>query len=286
MAACQATGLDAGEAELIRLGSNAVFRLKRCSVVARVARGACGARGPASATRAVAVSEWLASENVPAIRAFAVPQPVVVDGRVVTFWEEASDREEYGSITELAQLLRRLHSLTPPAELHLPAVAPFDRVAWRLDHAQAVCEDDRAFLRERGDQLSKAYADLVFELPAGVVHGDANVGNVIRDRTGGALLSDLDGFAVGPREWDLVLTAAYYERFGWHSEAEYRAFTDAYGYDVMRWPGYLVLRDVREFLMVTWLAQNASESLAANAELTKRLGALRSDASRRDWKPF
>lgn len=25
---------------------------------------------------------------------------------------------------------------------------------------------------------------------------------------------DLDGFAIGPREWDLALTAIYYDSFG------------------------------------------------------------------------
>jgi aminoglycoside phosphotransferase (APT) family kinase protein len=96
---------------------------------------------------------------------------------------------------------------------------------------------------------------LTFGLPPGVVHGDASVGNVIRDRDGHPLLADLDGFAVGTREWDLVLTALYYENFGWHTAEEYRTFADTYGYDVMAWSGYPVLRDVREFLMVAWLSQ-------------------------------
>jgi Phosphotransferase enzyme family len=91
-------------------------------------------------------------------------------------------------------------------------------------------------------------------LIAGTVHGDASVGNVIRDRDGHPLLADLDGFAIGPREWDLVLTALYYENFGWHTAEEYRTFADTYGYDVMAWPGHPVLRDVREFLMVAWEA--------------------------------
>ena len=51
-------------------------------------------------------------------------------------------------------------------------------------------------------------------------------------------LTDLDGFAVGPREWDLVLTALYFERFGWHTAEEYAAFVETYGYDVMAWDGY------------------------------------------------
>ena len=68
---------------------------------------------------------------------------------------------------------------------------------------------------------------LEFVLPAGPVHGDASIGNIIRRQADGvAVLIDLDGFASGPREWDLVLTAMYFERFGWHTAQEYREFVD------------------------------------------------------------
>lgn len=77
--------------------------------------------------------------------------------------------------------------------------------------------DGRRFLLDRSNQLAEAFDKLTFELPRGIVHGDASVGNVIRDRYGNPLLADLDGFAIGPREWDLVLTALYHENFGWHS---------------------------------------------------------------------
>jgi hypothetical protein len=40
---------------------------------------------------------------------------------------------------------------------------------------------------------------------------------------------DLDGFAVGPREWDLALTAIYYDSFGWHTREEYEDFVRVYG---------------------------------------------------------
>src|ERR1700761_3971078 len=121
--------------------------------------------------------------------------------------------------------------------------------------------------------------------PPGGIHGDASVGNVLRDRHGAAVLIDLDGFAVGPREWDLVLTAMYYDSFGWHTREEYQGFARVYGYDVRHWPGYPVLRGVREFLMVTWLIQKAAEDAWAAAEAAKRITALRTGASRMDWQP-
>jgi len=82
-------GLDARAAELIRLGSNATFRLRGQPIAARVGRTA---NRLADARREVAVSRWLSSEDVPAIRALDLEQPVVADGRVVTFGRRPATR--------------------------------------------------------------------------------------------------------------------------------------------------------------------------------------------------
>ena len=134
--------------------------------------------------------------------------------------------------------------------------------------------------------MRDAYENLQFVLPQGVIHGDASVGNVLRDTQGDPVLIDLDGFAIGPREWDLALTAIYYDSFGWHSRDEYEEFARVYGFDIMQWPGYPVMRAVREFLMITWVIQKAAESDQAAAEARKRISELRTGASRRDWQPY
>jgi len=59
-----------------------------------------------------------------------------------------------------------------------------------------------------------------------------------------------------------------------------------YGFDITQWPGYPVMRAVREFLMVTWVIQKAAESQQTAAEASKRIKALRTGASRRDWEPY
>jgi len=46
------------------------------------------------------------------------------------------------------------------------------------------------------------------------------------------------------------------------------------------------MREVREFLMVTWIIQKAGESPEIAAEAAKRIGALRTGASRKDWRPY
>jgi aminoglycoside phosphotransferase (APT) family kinase protein len=281
--ACQAAGLDPAGARLLRLGEHAMFRLV-APVVVRIARTTAYER---DARKEVAVARWLESLDYPAVRALHLEQPLTVDGRVVTFWGAVSDDENaYGNTAELAALLARLHGLTPTPELGLAQLRPFDRSGRRIAVAEWLRPPERAFLGHLETELLARYEQLSFELPAGLIHGDANVGNVIRDYAGGPVLIDLDGFCIGPREWDLVLTAMYYDSFGWHTEAEYADFTRVYGFDVMRWPGYPVLRDIREFLMVTWLSQKGADDQVAADEVRKRIASLRSGGSRKDWVPY
>jgi hypothetical protein len=96
--------------------------------------------------------------------------------------------------------------------LDLSALDPFTVARQRIT-ANFGAGRDGDFMKNECDRLSQRYGELEFVLSAGVIHGDASVGNVIRDDQGRALLSDLDGFATGPREWDLVLTAMYFERY-------------------------------------------------------------------------
>lgn len=112
------------------------------------------------------------------------------------------------------------------------------------------------------------------------------MGNVIRHRDGYPVLIDLDSFATGPREWDLVLTATYYDSFGWHTAQEYQDFVGIYGFDVMEWPGFPTLRAIRELIMVSWLSQKAAENDETTAELRRRVNDLRTGASRHGWQPY
>ena len=281
---CADAGLDARASELLRLGENAIYRLRSAPLVARIARTIDYL--PNIRTE-VAAARWLEAVAFPAVRlAGPANQPLVADDRVVTFWELLSERTEYGTVAELAVLLRWLHGLVPPPWLVLPELVPLARVDGRISGAD-LAGQDREFLRARLAELQERYARLEFVLPTGPVHGDANVGNIIRRQADGvAVLIDLDGFAAGPREWDLVLTAMYFERFGWHTAQEYQEFVTGYGFDVMAWPGYPVLRDIRELTMVAWLAQNTRESPEIAAEVSKRIADLRAGDGRRDWAPY
>jgi Ser/Thr protein kinase RdoA (MazF antagonist) len=283
--ACGLADLDPAGAVLMRLGEHAVFRLATAPVVVRIGRSVGYLN---AARRELALSGWLSAGGVPVVQAadVAAVQPLVVDGRVVTFWRAAGSGDAYGSVVELAAILRRLHGLAAPVGLVLPELDPFARADARIRASVDVAPADRAYLLDRVAELREKYATLSFALPVGPVHGDANIGNVLRDDAGCARLIDLDGFAVGPREWDLILTAMYADSYGWHTADEYRAFVDGYGFDVMAWEGYPVLRDVRETMMVIWVGQNVSADPKAAVEFPKRMGALRSGGSRRDWAPL
>lgn len=280
--ACEVADVDPDGIEMLRFGDHAVFRVDGGRIVSRVGRSPD--RLP-SVRREVAVAEWLAAEGYPAARLVtAAEQPVVIQGHPVTFWEGLSDGDTYASTGEMGVLLRRLHDLKPPP-FSLPPLEPFDRVTQRLKRA-AIPDATRAFLQSMAEDLAAEYGRLRFELPAGHLHGDFNVGNVLHDAVGRPKVIDLDGFVTGPREWDLMQTAMYYDSFGWHTEAEYADFVAGYGFDVREWSGYTVLRSIRELLMVTWLSQNASTNPRAAEEVEKRVQSLRSGGSRRDWAPF
>ena len=276
-------GLNADGARLLRLGSNAVYHLA-APVVVRISRHNAGLD---EARRSVTVARWLESVDYPAVRVIDVDQPISIDGHTVTFWQSVSDDgDQFATVGEFAELLARLHRLPAPEALHLPELAPFDNAAKRIESNTWLRPDDREFLIEQLAILQEQYSGLGFVLPLGVIHGDANVGNVLRDSQGDPVVIDLDGFAIGPREWDVALTAIYYDSFGWHTRKEYETFVRIYGFDIMQWPGYPVMRAVREFLMVTWVIQKAGESQHVAAEADKRIKALRTGGSRKDWEPY
>ncbi|MCF3960361.1 phosphotransferase enzyme family protein [Streptomyces fuscigenes] len=282
--ACAVAGIYPTGAELLRLGSNAVYRLPAAPVIVRIARDVDAA---AEMKRAVAVARWLATQNFPATRVLpTVEQPLTAGGRVVTFWESAQDREEYATVAELADLLRRLHWLEEPESLHLSYFDPVGKLWASLRALDGAPSEDAAFLEQRVVRLSKEYDRLDFVLPFGMIHGDASIGNILRHRDGHAILIDLDGFTLAPREWDLIQTALFYDRFGWHTREEYEAFVHHYGFDIMNWPGYSVLADVRELMMVLWLGQQVATSEKSAAEFARRVASLRTNGSRREWGPF
>ncbi|MDH2391923.1 aminoglycoside phosphotransferase family protein [Streptomyces sp. HNM0663] len=283
-AACRAAGLDGRDAELIRFGENALFRLASVPVVARVARSVDYLP---MVRNEVAVSRWLASEGFPAVRVVDdLEQPLVVDGHPVTFWYLIVEGERKATYGELGAVLRDLHSLAVPTGLELPSYNVFGKSDLRIDRAVGIPEDDRVFLRKRDRELRERYAELRFESHKGPVHGDAHVQNLMVDDRGKVILIDFENFCFDHPEWDLMVTAVEHHSLGWQTAEQYADFVAAYGRDLRDWPGYATLRGIQEFHMTTWLMQNVRESERTAQEYRRRIAGLRNDDAPRDWRPW
>jgi thiamine kinase-like enzyme len=280
--AAEAAQLPYQPGTLVRYGSNAVYRLPG-EVIARVSRPGVS---PDGARKQVVVARWLESVGYPAARVIDVDQPVEADGRAVTFWRSATDVEEYAPLNEVGNLIRELHALETPTHIELPELKPFGKDWEALPEYSGLASADAEFLRERYDWARLAFDALPYELEPGLIHGDANVGNVLLDRNGLPVLIDLDSVATGPREWDLIQTALFYDRLGWHTAEEYAAFVKAYGYDLREWQGYEDLADIREIAMTSWLSRQAATSEKSAREAAKRIDAIRTGGSRRDWSAY
>jgi Ser/Thr protein kinase RdoA (MazF antagonist) len=280
-AACERAGFSSDGAELLRLGENAIYLLASAAVVVRIARSADRLR---RVEKELCVARWLAGAHIPAVRVYEeIDQPLLVDSHPVSFWRMVTGGEPMPTHADLARLLAAFHGLgNCPCDL-----ADFDPLQIpesRLAASAGVTPEDRDFLRARCGDLNEQLRHLEFALPQGPIHGDAHTRNLLTDH-GQVVLLDFESAAVGPREWDLLPTAIAQERYGL-AEEHYREFADTYGFDVRTWPGYPVLREIRELTMTTWIMQNIGESPAAAAEFALRVASLRERDFGRAWNIF
>ena len=263
-------GLSAHGARLIRLFGTAVYHLPAAGAVARIAPLTSPAHLTQVAT-SVHVTRWLAASGFPAVEPLPVDQPLTSHRCVITFWKYLPQHGPDPSTADLGHLLRALHQLPPPP-IPLPAYQPLTSIGRAIQASRAIDDDDRSWLSGHHDRLLANYARLAFELPAGVIHGDAWRGNLLRDGHI-AVLADWDTVSTGPRETDLIPTLQA-SRFGLPS-AQRDAFITAYGHDIRDWDGYQVLRDIRELSTLSALLRDGSVSPAARRELQARLRSLR-----------
>jgi Ser/Thr protein kinase RdoA (MazF antagonist) len=144
--------------------------------------------------------------------------------------------------------------------------------------------EDIALLEHWYERLQDALTQLQPALPVGLIHGQAEIGNV-RLRDGEPVFADLERVARGLREWDLIDTAATTLRFNLPRE-RYVAFADSYGFDVMAWDGFATLRRVWEFRATTWLMQARNHRPEIAGEVQARLRTWRDNDPDIVWRAF
>ena len=280
--ACDRIGVTSDDAELLRLGENAIYRLAASPVVVRIARNA---EHWDDAVKEVRVADWLEWSGVAAAQIWPTEQPLSVNGHPVTFWRYIEGRRGGpGDVSELGGVLRRVHALPRPTSFALPPEEVLGRVRPRIDRAPVPAED-RAFLAGLLDELAAAVADLVYVLPASVTHGDAHVQNLMVTDVGVTLI-DFERVAWGRPEWDLAMTATEFVTAQFWNVDQYRAFVESYGYDVTDWEGFPILRRVHEVKMTTWLMQNINESTAIRDEYEVRMATIRAGRPGLPWRAF
>jgi Ser/Thr protein kinase RdoA (MazF antagonist) len=274
-------GLQIDGARLLHHRSNAVYLLPHDNVVARLA--------PATPVRvqraetAIAVTRWLAEigENA-ALPPLDGPQPVIAGGAVATFLPYRPNSEP-PSLGDLASTLRRLHTATTPP-FPLPAHQPLTRLieALALDAARTqpiLDASAHTWLRTRIAETADAYARTEFPLGHGLIHNDAHTENLLHDGRTWVLI-DWDQACYGPRELDL--RTALPDHF--HEPADdRRRFLDAYGYDLLAWPEWPLLRDITELHSLGSYIRLAPTKPAAAAELRLRLSSLQKGDRSVQW---
>ncbi|TQS30484.1 aminoglycoside phosphotransferase family protein [Microbispora sp. KK1-11] len=277
---CARIGVDARGARLMRLRSNAVFKLRGSMVGGDTAGGELVVRiatAPDALTRlpvVVAVARWLADRGFPTVRPAdeIADQPIVHDGRVVTFWRYVPSLGR-PTTRQLGRVLRSLHrEPVPPVGLRT-LTDPLAEVRHAVEHrAEVLTATQRSWLSDRIEELTGRWRDLDTGSPV-LLHGDAWIDNLLRCQDGHVVLCDWDGVAVGPREWDLVHTYHGQRRFGL-STADVDEFARAYGSDLRLWPGYSTLMEVRDMYAVGIHIRNASGDPFSRQELPRRLDSL------------
>lgn len=277
--ACARVGLDDATATPLHQHATSVWLLRAPNIVARISYSP---DDQARATQTIAITGWLASNHFPATEPIPVEQPVQVGAASVTFWRyyPQHDHPQPPGAAALGRLLRQLHQLpTPPVDLE--EYTPLVRLGAALECPGALPEDDRAWLANRRMELLAAYQNVSSELGVGFIHGDAYPGNTLWDGDQ-ALLGDWDEVAWGPRELDLINTHQG-ARVG-RSADERRAFSDAYGWDVRAWPGFPLLREMRDLhTLGAFLDRAAVGDQVAAAELRHRVQTLRAGDTDALW---
>ncbi|WP_228001074.1 phosphotransferase [Nocardia australiensis] len=271
------SGVDSTGAELIRAGSNTIYRIS--DLVARI-----GKPGTADvAERELLISRWLNESGVPTVVAADIEAPLaVVEGRPVTWWRTLRGHRP-STPAELGTALRHLHALSPPTEFTLALHQPFAGLRQQINIADHIAVEDRAWLIAHHDELREQYAALEPSDHQTVIHGDAWQGNLIVPIDQPATFLDLERVSLGRSEWDLVQIAADYTDFERLSPVDYASFVASYGDDLTAHTIFRLFADIQELRWTIFALTRSKMSARAAAQVSLRIACLRGEVPR-PWR--
>jgi hypothetical protein len=264
---------------------NAIIHVPQLEVVARIA---VDQTHQARLAREIATATWLSDRNIPsAVPASKSPTPQleVLDGRVISWWDYLPSTDR-GSLQDLGDLLRRMHSESDP-----PLYNRLDPWA-RLDHqiesaAQALSPGDIDLLAREHNRLRERWHASDWSTtpttPTTAIHGDAYTGNTLVV-DGQALLLDFEDTAIGPPAWDVASVLGAFQ-LGWLNASDYGNFCRGYGSDLSEHPGIDVLVEIILFRRCAWFASRAGREPGIVDAVRHRIHTLSLPHNLKHWKP-
>jgi hypothetical protein len=271
--------VPADDASLLRLTNNAVFALPTAGLVIRITRShSLHAR----VTKVVNLAHWFAQINAPTIRLTTTTQPLQENNLLATVWHYIPPAPT-PTVEDLGRVLREFDNLGPPP-FPLPTWDPAGDARARLADAEALDNHDHEFLLEWCDRLEPRIADLNERTQSGLIHGDAHVGNLLREPTGRIIWCDFDATCTGPALVDLVAVPVGEARF--KRPGTHRRLANSYGYDVTTDPDWALLREARELKMVAAAVPLLASTPGAATEFTTRLRSIQHGDLHAHWTPF
>lgn len=274
-------GVPADDARLVRLTNNAVFALPTAGLVIRITRSLALAERVHKVTT---LGAWFERVDAPTIRLdHRLDQPVRVGDLYATVWRYVPPTPPAPTVPDLARVLHEFHALPAPP-FALPQWDPVQDARTRLADAEALDDHDRSFLLHWCDRIEARVARLRGQGDWRLVHGDAHVGNLLRQADTRVVLCDFDSTCLGPWQVDLVATAVGEIRFGRvHAHRELAA---VYGHDVTRDPEWPLLREARELKLVVAAVPLLASTPGVAAEFRTRLASIRDGDENARWTPY
>ena len=277
--------LDAAGAKQIKFTNNAVLVLPAAQAVLRIAGSpAVAARVPG----VIAAARWYADHNIPAVRLWPdLPNAITVGTHLITVWRHVPSRSIPPAPSHLAEILRAIHAVPDPPPAGLPNWRVAEGMRKRLQRSSGIDPQTLDFLTAEITEIEQSLPELNSVpplIPPGVIHGDAHLGNIIASPDG-PVICDFDATSIGPREWDLIPAAVGSIRFNYPTDV-HAELVKHYGIDVTAWPGFPILRRLREFQLVTSVIPALNANPALRPQWQHRLDTYRNHEDRAPWTPY